>query len=353
MLKIDPWNIIWTVVNLLFLYWIFKKFLFDRVMGVINQRDEMIQKQFSEAKKSQDDAESLKSDYKKKLESAKTQADQIILDARARAEAEQEKALERTRQEADSMLEKAKADIASEQDKATKAAEAEIAKLAILAARKIVKTGESVSVIAVAAVNERTAGLCIIYLCFQIFGEILGVNGAYAHDNALCAGGFLESIYKSLFRVGLELCIYGGRPFGSCLTYRLSCTLRRIDLVCTEHKYVSHSSSFCSLVKIFIHSGAGFFLIGGQNVREVVINCACKVDKHIYLAAVQNACYFFLVGNIALNEAEIVIIFKRSGSCIGSYNVIAFLQEHFHNSLSYHSRSAGYKYSFHKISPFR
>ena len=116
MLKIDPWNIIWTVVNLLFLYWIFKKFLFDRVMGVINQRDEMIQKQFSEAKKSQDDAESLKSDYKKKLESAKTQADQIILDARARA---------------------------SEQDKATKAAEAEIAKLAILAARKIVKTGEA------------------------------------------------------------------------------------------------------------------------------------------------------------------------------------------------------------------
>ena len=143
MLKIDPWNIIWTVVNLLVLCWIFKKFIFDRVMGVINQRDEMIQKQFSEAKKSQDDAESLKSDYKKKLESAKTQADQIILDARARAEAEQEKALERTRQEADSMLEKAKADIASEQEKATKAAEAEIAKLAILAARKIVKTGEA------------------------------------------------------------------------------------------------------------------------------------------------------------------------------------------------------------------
>ncbi|MFQ7714631.1 MAG: hypothetical protein ACLRI8_10455 [Agathobacter rectalis] len=35
------------------------------MMGVINQRDEMIQKQFSEAKKSQDDAESLKSDYKR------------------------------------------------------------------------------------------------------------------------------------------------------------------------------------------------------------------------------------------------------------------------------------------------
>ena len=143
MLKIDPWNIIWTVVNLLVLYLVFKKFLFKPVMKVINAREDMIKQQFDDAKKSQEEAESLKSDYKKKLENAKTQADQIILDARARAEAEQEKALERTRQEADSMLEKAKADIASEQDKATKAAEAEIAKLAILAARKIVKTGEA------------------------------------------------------------------------------------------------------------------------------------------------------------------------------------------------------------------
>ncbi len=143
MLKIDPWNILWTVVNLLFLYWIFKKFLFDRVMSVINQREAMIQQQFSDARKSQEDAESLKNDYQKKLESAKAEADQIILNARERAEAEQEKTLEKTRQEADHMLEKAKADIASEQEKATKAAQAEIAKLALVAARKIVKTGDA------------------------------------------------------------------------------------------------------------------------------------------------------------------------------------------------------------------
>ena len=142
MLKIDPWNIMWTVVNLLFLYWIFRKFLFDRVMSVINEREEMIKRQFSDAKKSQDDAVALKCDYEKKLESAKTEANQIILDARARAEAEQEKTLEKTRQKADHMLEKAKEDIANEQDKATKAAQEEIARLAITAARKIVKTGE-------------------------------------------------------------------------------------------------------------------------------------------------------------------------------------------------------------------
>lgn len=143
MLKIDPWNIMWTVVNLLFLYWIFKRFLFDRVMAVINQREENIQQQFSDAEKKLDDANALKNDYEKKLESAKTEANQIILDAKERAKAKQKETLELTRKQADHMLEKAKADITSEQEKATKAAQEQIAKLAVIAARKIIETGDS------------------------------------------------------------------------------------------------------------------------------------------------------------------------------------------------------------------
>lgn len=143
MLKIDPWNIMWTVVNLLFLYWIFKRFLFDRVMAVINQREENIQQQFSDAQQKLDDANALKDDYEKKLESAKTEANQIILDAKERAKAKQKETLEITRKQADHMLEKAKADITSEQEKATKAAQEQIAKLAVIAARKIIETGDS------------------------------------------------------------------------------------------------------------------------------------------------------------------------------------------------------------------
>ena len=143
MLKIDPWTIMWTVVNLLFLYWIFKRFLFDRVMAVINQREENIQQQFSDAEKKLDDANALKNDYEKKLESAKAEANQIILDAKERAKAKQKETLEITRKQADHMLEKAKADITSEQEKATKAAQEQIAKLAVIAARKIIETGDS------------------------------------------------------------------------------------------------------------------------------------------------------------------------------------------------------------------
>ena len=143
MLSIDPWNILWTVVNLLVLYAIFKKFLYQPVMNVINARDDLVKSQFADAKKEQDDAQALKAAYQDKLESAKTEADQIILEARDRAQKEHEMTLEKTRVEADAMLEKAKSDIANEQEKATKAAEAEIAKLALIAARKIVKTGDA------------------------------------------------------------------------------------------------------------------------------------------------------------------------------------------------------------------
>ena len=143
MLSIDPWNILWTVVNLLVLYAIFKKFLYQPVMNVINARDEMVKSQFADAKKEQEDVKALKAEYQDKLESAKTEADQIILEARDRAQKEHERTLEKTRVEADAMLEKAKSDIANEQEKATKAAEADIAKLALIAARKIVKTGDA------------------------------------------------------------------------------------------------------------------------------------------------------------------------------------------------------------------
>ena len=142
MLSIDPWNILWTVVNLLVLYLVFKKFLFKPVMKVINAREDMIKQQFDDAKKSQE-ADALKASYDEKLESAKTEADEIIVNARNRAQEEHEAALEKTRKETEVMLEKAKANIATEKEKATEAAQADIARLALIAARKIVKTGDA------------------------------------------------------------------------------------------------------------------------------------------------------------------------------------------------------------------
>ena len=118
MLSLNPWDILWTIVNLLVLYAIFRKFLFQPVMQ-------------------------MKSEYENQLKGAREKADQIILDAKTRAQEEYNNKMEATRAEADHMLEKAKSDIVNEQEKATRDAQAKIAELALLAAKKIMKTGEA------------------------------------------------------------------------------------------------------------------------------------------------------------------------------------------------------------------
>lgn len=142
MLNISPWNLLFTVINILVLYWIFRKFLFQPVMKVINSREELVKQQFENAKKNQDVAEQMKTEYQDKLKTAHVQAEEIIIHAKQRAENEHDQMLLKTREESERMLERAKSDIKSEQVKAKQEVSAEIAKLAMIAAKKILETGE-------------------------------------------------------------------------------------------------------------------------------------------------------------------------------------------------------------------
>jgi len=142
MLSLNPWDILWTVVNLLVLYLIFKKFLFQPVMNVINQRDEMIHKQFDQARQSEEAAAKSKEEYEAKLAAADAEADQILAKAKRNAEEESARAIENARKETERSLAKARAEIEQEKALAEREARSEIAKLAILAAGKIIRTGD-------------------------------------------------------------------------------------------------------------------------------------------------------------------------------------------------------------------
>ena len=107
MLSINPWNILWTVVNLLVIYAIFRKFLFQPVMNVINAREEMINNQFKSAKNAEDEADKLKKEYHDKIKTAKTEADQILADAKERADEAYNSQMEDIRVETERLKEKA------------------------------------------------------------------------------------------------------------------------------------------------------------------------------------------------------------------------------------------------------
>ena len=142
MLSLNPWTLFWTVFNVLVVFLAVKKFLCKPVLGVIEKRNSMIKQQFDEANNAKLQAEEMKKEYEQQLETAHEQAAEIITAARARAEEEHNQVIAQAKKESQKMLEQAKSDIKYEQEKAKQELQSQVADIAMLAARKIIKTGE-------------------------------------------------------------------------------------------------------------------------------------------------------------------------------------------------------------------
>lgn len=138
MLKLD-WNLLWTVVNLLVLFLLLKKFLFGPVCKIMDERSAAIQKDLDDAAASKKDAEQMKTDYEAQIKDAHKEAASITASARERAGKESEVILENAREESAKLIKQAEASIANDKDKALNDAKYQIADLAILAAAKVIK----------------------------------------------------------------------------------------------------------------------------------------------------------------------------------------------------------------------
>ena len=139
MLNIQLSTIILTIINVLIMYVVIKKLYLQQVMDTINARDELIKKQFEDARVANEDADRKKEEYSKKLESARTEAEKIVSEAKDNAQKEKELIIKDAKNESQQIIAKAKENIVAEQKKAKDEVSAEDARLAIIAARKIIK----------------------------------------------------------------------------------------------------------------------------------------------------------------------------------------------------------------------
>ncbi len=142
MLRLDI-NLVFTIINLLILYFLMRKFLFKPVNGIIAAREEIIRKQFAEAEEAKAQAEKLKEDYEISLKDAKEEADQIVSDARKKARAEYERILKAANEDAEKKLHRTERIIAEEKAKSLRSMETEIETLVMAVATKVV--GQSVT----------------------------------------------------------------------------------------------------------------------------------------------------------------------------------------------------------------
>lgn len=137
MLKLD-WTIIWAIANILILYVLMRIFLFKPLHKFMDERSASVQNDIDSAKKSMEEAETLKQNYEDTLMKAKTEANNIILKAREEAISEKERIIKQSQEEANQIINDANKVIENERKKVMQQTQTQIADLAIEAASKIV-----------------------------------------------------------------------------------------------------------------------------------------------------------------------------------------------------------------------
>lgn len=142
MLRLD-WNIVATIVNLIVLYLLMRRFLFGPIQNMIEKRKELIDSKFNQAKEEQIRAQQMKTQYQGLMANAKEESTKIVERAREQAKSEYEGKLENAKTQADKMLEAAREKIESEREKMLHELESQISSLAMCAARKVIGSNAS------------------------------------------------------------------------------------------------------------------------------------------------------------------------------------------------------------------
>lgn len=141
MLKIDI-NLLFTVINLLILYVLLRKFLFKPLQQMLAKRRQAVADDFDRAKTAREAAQGLKAQYETSMENAKAESAKIMAEARAKAEAMAADKMAEAQREADALVAKARRQLAEERAQTEREVRDAIADLAMQAARKALESGD-------------------------------------------------------------------------------------------------------------------------------------------------------------------------------------------------------------------
>lgn len=137
MLSVD-WNLLFTIINLLILFVLLKKFLFKPVQAIIAKRQEEIEQEFAKADEATSKADELKKQYEDSMATVEDEKKQAVIDARKKANEEYDRIVAEAKTQADTIVKEAKTDAEAEKGKILGKAEAEITNMVINATAKVV-----------------------------------------------------------------------------------------------------------------------------------------------------------------------------------------------------------------------
>ena len=137
--SVNIWQILISLLNLLILFMILKKFLYKPIKNVLAQRQQLLDEQFEKAEKAEKDAKTAKKSYEEKLANAKNEASEILKAANKKAERRSDKIVANAKQKADDIVRQAQNDAKLEKQKAQSEIKHEITEVSTMLTEKLLE----------------------------------------------------------------------------------------------------------------------------------------------------------------------------------------------------------------------
>jgi F-type H+-transporting ATPase subunit b len=139
LIQVTPGLMIWTVLCFLITLWVLKRYAFGPIQKTIDERRERIREAIEEADKAREEARGLLEEHRKLIGRAKSDAEEILAEARKVAEANERRMREETEADRQRRLDETRRQIEAETRRALEQIRAEVADLSLLAATKVTR----------------------------------------------------------------------------------------------------------------------------------------------------------------------------------------------------------------------
>ena len=139
LIQVTPGLMIWTIVCFLITLFVLKRYAFGPVQKMIDDRRERIRQSLEEADHAREEARQLLEEHRKLLAGARTDADEILGEARRIGEANERRMREELEADRQRRLEETRKQIEAETRRALEQIRLEVVDLSLLAATKVTR----------------------------------------------------------------------------------------------------------------------------------------------------------------------------------------------------------------------
>jgi F-type H+-transporting ATPase subunit b len=137
LIKVTPGLMIWTIVCFLIALFVLKRYAFGPIQKAIDDRREKIRQSIEEADRAREEARNLLEEHRKLVGKAKSDAEEILAEARKQSEAQRDRVREETEADRQRRLEDTKKQIEAETQRSLEQIRAEVADLTLVATAKV------------------------------------------------------------------------------------------------------------------------------------------------------------------------------------------------------------------------